>query len=103
MPGMDGISREHGHGFWCTPAHLPDQRYVVLPRLQWLAPFKGREAEVLDADALRAQLFDLAQPVLVASVDNVEGWEVERTRGFVVPPDWTEQAAVRRLAGALPI
>jgi hypothetical protein len=103
MPGMDGISQEHGHGFWCTPAQLPAQRYVVLPRLQWLAPFKGREVEVLDADALRAQLFDLAQPVLVASVDNVEGWEVERTRGFVVPPDWTEQAAARRLAGALPI
>ena len=102
-PGMDGISREHGHGFWCAPAQLPAQRYVVLPRLQWLAPYKGREAQVLDADALRAQLFDLAQPVLVASVDNIEGWEVERTRGFVVPPDWTEQAAARRLAGVLPI
>ncbi len=35
---------------------LPQQRYVVLPRLQWLAPFKGREVEVLDVDALRAQL-----------------------------------------------
>lgn len=101
-PAMDGISQEHGHGFWCTPTQLPQQRYVVLPRLQWLAPFKGRDVEVLDVDALQAQLFDLAQPVLVATVDNVEGWEVERTRGFVVPHDWTEQAAARRLAGALP-
>ncbi|MGK5005686.1 DUF1853 family protein [Janthinobacterium sp. LB2P70] len=101
-PAMDGISQEHGHGFWCTPTQLPQQRYVVLPRLQWLAPFKGRDVEVLDVDALQAQLFDLAQPVLVATVDNVEGWEVERTRGFVVPHDWTEQAAARRLLGTLP-
>lgn len=102
-PGMAGISHEHGHGFWCTPAQLPEQRYVVLPRLQWLAPFKGRDVEVLDVAALRAQLLDLAQPLMVATVDTVEGWEVECTRGFVVPDTWTEQAAARRLAGALPM
>ena len=102
LPAMDGISQEHACGFWCTPTQLPQQRYVVLPRLQWLAPFKGREVEVLDLDALRAQLFDLAQPVMVAAVDHIDGWEVERTRGFVVPHDWTEQAAARRLAGTLP-
>ena len=100
-PAVDGISHEHGHGFWCTPTQLPAQRYVVLPRLQWLAPFKGREVAVLDDDALRAQLSDLAQPVMVATVDHVEGWEVERTRGFVVPHDWTQQAAARRVSGAL--
>ena len=101
-PAMDGISQEHGHGFWCTPTQLPAQRYVVLPRLQWLAPFKGREVAVLDVATLRAQLSDLAQPVMVATVEHVEGWEVERTRGFVVPHDWTQQAAARRLAGSLP-
>jgi hypothetical protein len=101
-PRMDGISPEHGHGFWCTLGQLPAQRYVVLPRLQWLAPFKGCDVDVLEIDALRALLFDLAQPVMVATVDNVEGWEVERTRGFVVPDNWTQQAAARRLAGALP-
>ncbi len=102
-PAVDGISQEHGHGFWCTPTQLPAQRYVVLPRLQWLAPFKGSDEDVLNVDALRARLFDLAQPVMVAMVDTVEGWEVERARGFVVPHDWTEQAAARRLAGVLPI
>ena len=101
-PGMEGISQEHGHGFWCTPTELPQQRYIVLPRLQWLAPFKGREVEVLDVDALRVQLFGLVQAVMVATVDHVDGWEVERTRGFVVPDTWTEQAAARRLAGVLP-
>ena len=102
-PGMDGISPEHGHGFWCAMGQLPAQRYVVLPRLQWLAPYKGRDVEVLEVHALRAQLADLAQPVLVAAVEQIDGWEVERTRGFVVPDAWTEQAAARRLAGALPI
>lgn len=101
-PALDGISQNHGHGFWCTPTQLPAQRYVVLPRLQWLAPFKGRDVEVLHVEALRARLFDLAQPVMVATVDTVEGWEVECMRGFVVPPDWTQQAAARRLAGMLP-
>ena len=57
---------------------------------------------MLDIDTLCAQLSDLAQPVMVATVDHVEGWEVERTRGFVVPHDWTQQAAARRLAGTLP-
>ncbi|MGK5023054.1 DUF1853 family protein [Janthinobacterium sp. LB2P10] len=101
-PGMDGISQEHGHGFWCTPAQLPQQRYVVLPRLQWLAPFKGQGVDVLERDALRLQFGDLAQAVMVATVEHVDGWEVERTRGFVVPHDWTQQAAARRLAGTLP-
>ena len=101
-PGMDGISPEHGYGFWCTPAQLPAQRYVVLPRLQWLAPYKGCGGEVLEVAALRAQLSDLAQPVMVAAVENVEGWEVERERGFVVPHDWAAQAAARRITGALP-
>src|SRR5450830_183342 len=72
-PAMDGIFPDHGHGFWCTLAQLPERRYVVLPRLQWLAPFKGREVAVLDGDVLRAQLSDLAQPVMVATVDHVEG------------------------------
>ena len=58
--------------------------------------------EVFDAAGLQAKLADLVQPVLVAAVDHRDGWEVETARGFVVPQDWTEKAAVRRLEGALP-
>ncbi|MBB5366941.1 MULTISPECIES: DUF1853 family protein [unclassified Janthinobacterium] len=100
---MDGISSEHGHGFWCTAAQLPqDQRYVILPKLQWLAPYKGLEEEVFDAAALRKHLAELPQPVLVAAVEHIDGWEVEQSRGFIVPENWTAQAAARRLAGTLP-
>ena len=70
----------------------------------WVHQLSGGERQRLTwaMAALRAQLSDLAQPVMVATVDHVEGWEVERTRGFVVPHDWTQQAAARRLAGTLP-
>jgi uncharacterized protein len=71
--------------------------------LQWLAPYKGTGVEVLDAASLRAQLAELPQPVLVAVVKQIDGWEVEQSRGFIVPEDWTAQAAVRRMAGTLPV
>ncbi|MFZ4875186.1 DUF1853 family protein [Janthinobacterium sp. Mn2066] len=103
LASMDGISSEHAHGFWCPPSQLPqDQRYVILPKLQWLAPYKGVEAAVFDTAALRTQLIDLQQPVLVAAVGQIDGWEVEQRRGFIVPEDWTAQAAARRMAGTLP-
>jgi hypothetical protein len=101
---MDGISSGHGHGFWCTAQQVPqDQRYVILPKLQWLAPYKGTGVDVLYGDVLRKQLADLPQPVLVAVVKHVDGWEVEQRRGFIVPEDWTAQAAVCRMAGTLPV
>ena len=102
VQAIDGISQDHNHGFWCTAGQLPGQRYAILPKLQWRAPFKGDAVEVFDAAGLQAKLADLVQPVLVAAVDHRDGWEVETARGFVVPQDWTEKAAVRRLEGALP-
>ena len=99
---MDGISHDHNHGFWCTAAQVQGGRYVILPKLQWLAPFKGRDVEVFDMVSLQARLADEAQPVLVAAVEQVDGWEVETARGFVVPDDWTQQAVARRIEGVLP-
>lgn len=99
---MDGVSRDHNHGFWCTAAQVQGGRYVILPKLQWLAPYKGQEAIVTDAAGLQAKLADAAQPVLVAAVDHVDGWEVETVRGFVVPDGWQGQAAQRRQLGKLP-
>ena len=99
---MDGISHDHNHGFWCTAAQVPGGRHVILPKLQWLAPFKGRDVEVFDMVSLQARLADEAQPVLVAAVEQVDGWEVETARGFVVPDDWTQQAVARRIEGVLP-
>ena len=73
----------------------------MLPRLQWLAPYRSEAAElVLDRARLQAALalqFDvLPMPVLVASVKEVEGVLVETGRGFIVPNDWRARAALRR-------
>lgn len=116
--GMDGISPGHCHGFWSTLDAMDglarsDVRYVVMPRLQWLAPLKARAvaadeegAHALDAAQLQALLhgrFAAAPaPVLVAAVRERDGWLVECERGFVVPDDWRAQAAARRQAGLLP-
>ncbi len=102
--GMAGISAMHCRGFWCALAkleQLPKQGYVVLPRLQWLAPYRSDAgAEVLDKDQLHAVLasrFETAPlPVLVASVREEQGDLLETARGFIVPNDWRARAALRQ-------
>ena len=99
VQAMTGIAPSHAHGFWCTAGELPARAYVLLPRLQWLAPYKGRDEQVLAAGELEVAL---AQPYMVAEVETVDGWQVEVARGFVVPDDWAERAGERRQAGMLP-
>ena len=108
---MAGIGAAHCHGFWCPLQQvvaLRGERFVILPRLQWLAPLKvaagvdlpGRAA----LQALLAGRFAAAPaPVLVAAVVEQDGWLIEQERGFIVPDDWLAQAAARRLAGLLPV
>ncbi|WP_426210424.1 DUF1853 family protein [Massilia sp. TWP1-3-3] len=102
--GMDGISAQHCRGFWCAVGDvdlLDDDAFVVLPRLQWLAPYRGH-ADVLSRAQLRAHLaarFETApMPVLVAAVRQEEGdgLLVETARGFIVPDDWRARAAFRQ-------
>lgn len=105
---MDGIAPIHCRGFWCALAEvgaLAEDAWVVLPRLQWLAPYQGAAAgQVLTRAALQATLehgFEtLAAPVLVAAVREEEGVLVETARGFIVPDDWRARAAARQAAMA---
>lgn len=107
---MAGIAPAHNHGFWCTPAQidaLAGERFVVMPRLQWLAPLKvAAGGAVLERAALRrtlaAQFETAPAAVMVALVREEHGWELEQERGFIVPDDWSAQAAGRRAAGKLP-
>ncbi|MBJ7313021.1 DUF1853 family protein [Rugamonas sp. CCM 8940] len=109
-PALAGIGAPHCHGFWSALARFEaadDERFIVLPRLQWLAPWKGAgDTPVLNPwqlrQALTLQMETLAAPVMVAAVVERGGWLVERRRGFVVPDDWQAQAAARRTAGLLP-
>jgi hypothetical protein len=107
--GMDGISAQHCRGFWCAlddVARLEADRFVVLPRLQWLAPYRAASTQGLVSRAqlqlaLAAQFDALPMPVLVAAVREEGGGLVETGRGFIVPDDWRARAALRQqLAGA---
>ena len=103
VPPMAGISQQHCHGFWMTQAQahsLPGQHFVVMPRLQWLAPFKTVSG--LDRDQLLAAVHEQAAPVMIAVLRAQGEWLVEESRGFIVPDGWRAQAAQRRHEGVLP-
>jgi hypothetical protein len=100
---MQGITAGHCRGFWCALEELdalPGDRFLILPRLQWLPPFRAQSATwMLDKAQLDAELDDhfLASdaPVLVALVREEAGAIVEFERGFIVPNDWRERAEAR--------
>jgi hypothetical protein len=97
---MAGIAAGHCRGFWCTLSDLAQMdadRFLILPRLQWLAPFRASSATwMLDRAQLAAELSDhfstSGTPVLVALVREQAGSIVETERGFIVPDDWRDRA-----------
>jgi hypothetical protein len=100
-----GISDQHCRGFWCSLdeiAGLAGDAFLILPRLQWLAPFKAASATwVMDRAQLNAELAaqfeESPSPVLVAAVRQQPGVVMEVERGFIVPNDWRERAAQKNL------
>lgn len=100
---MKGIAARHCRGFWCAASEigmLDSERFLILPRLQWLAPFRAVSAAwMLDRSQLQAELADhfahYDTPVLVALVREGQGGIVEVDRGFIVPDDWRERAGAR--------
>ena len=100
---MRGISAGHCRGFWCAREELDTlagDRFLILPRLQWLAPFRAASATwMLDKAQLAAELDDhfaaSDAPVLVSLVREEPGNIVEFDRGFIVPNDWRARAAGR--------
>jgi len=98
-----GIATGHCRGFWCALAELEGldaNRFLLLPRLQWLAPFQAQSATwMLDRAQLRqelaAQFEETNAPVLVALVREEPGRIVETARGFIVPDDWRERSRLQ--------
>jgi hypothetical protein len=99
-----GISAGHCRGFWCALDEidtLAEDAFLVLPKLQWLAPFRASSATwMLNRAQLHAELeahFETSgTPVLVAAVREDPGRIVEVERGFIVPNDWREKAKQRK-------
>jgi uncharacterized protein len=102
LPAMDGISPAHCRGFWCAlqeVGQLAAAQFVILPRLQWLAPYRGSDPALDRAQlqgVLGAQFETVPMPVLVASVQEEQGMLVETGRGFIVPDNWRARAAFRQ-------
>ncbi|HEY2025261.1 DUF1853 family protein [Paraburkholderia sp.] len=108
-PRADALELDpaHGRGWWVTRREWPAfalahaRRWRALPRLEWLAPrlttrreqSAAAEASYVDALALAAQTSNQPGPVMVAAfVEDNAGDLIERSRGFIVPDEWPEQA-----------
>ncbi|MFJ9449456.1 DUF1853 family protein [Herbaspirillum sp. NPDC101397] len=102
VPAALGISAQHCRGFWCEVSALQagdSDRYLVLPRLEWLAPARAAAGQTLSGAQLReaVQLLfnETLAPVMIAVCDVEDDVALERLRGFLVPDDWRGKAAQR--------
>lgn len=119
-PPLPGIGPAHCRARWHTlgaMAQADGDLHVVMPRLQWLAPLMVPARLAHDGTLpptppalTRVELLTVLEqkfaadrsPVMVAAVREEGGWLVEQTRAFVVPDDWPQRAAERRLARRAP-
>jgi hypothetical protein len=97
-----GVSSPHCRGFWRPLEELAciaAERYMVLPRLSWLAPAKARETDCVGRQGLEAMLSahfeNDSMPVMVAIMEPQDGYLLEVDRGFIVPDDWPSRAGAR--------
>ncbi|VVD29077.1 DUF1853 family protein [Paraburkholderia dioscoreae] len=96
----------HGRGWWVTRsdwlafAAAATQKWRTLPRLEWLAPQRHSADEAqsaglsfVDAPTLAGQTSHQPGPAMVAAfAEDSAGNLIERSRGFIVPDEWPEQA-----------
>lgn len=92
----------HCRGFWCALSELDRidaDRYMILPRLRWLAPARARLEDTIDRAALAeivgGHFLRDSMPVLVALMGTDGDVAVECDRGFIVPDDWKSRAGER--------
>jgi len=97
-----GTSAAHCRGFWLSLAEsdrIEGDCHAILPRLDWLAPASLRPEQTMNKQALQQTLRDYfsrdAMPLMIATLDVVDGQALERSRGFIVPDDWHTRAAYR--------
>jgi len=96
---IQGVSAAHLTGWWVRHAleKLPqasaDSRWIILPRLRWLAPARlAADASVMTYATLRSKLDEHFSrnndAVLVFEMTHVAGEWHEQSRGFVVCSTW---------------
>jgi len=101
---LDGLSPGHERGWWCRRGELKQwllssnckNRWVVLPRLKWLAHYHcSGECEVMDSIEMAAYVtshFSKKQHALMVAelAQRDDGWH-ELTRGVIVNDEWPQQ------------
>lgn len=102
LPPALGIAAGHCRGFWCELSALDlsqSAHYLILSRLEWLAPARAGLNQALSAaqlpEAIDRLFAENLTPVMIAVCDVDGEWVLERERGFVVPDGWRQQAAHR--------
>jgi hypothetical protein len=105
LPTGLGVAAGHCRGFWCELAELDLQQaehYLLLPRLEWLAPARAPLARSLSAAqlprAIEALFAQSLAPVMIAvcALSTLDDQVLlEQRRGFIVPDDWRGKAAQR--------
>lgn len=108
---ISGVSAAHLSGWWArhaveaVPQTSAENRWIILPRLRWLAPVRlAKDAEVMSHAMLNSKLdehFRLrSEALLVVELARsaANEWQ-EKSRGFVVCSSWP---VIDPVAGALP-
>lgn len=102
-----GLADRHCSGFWCELGEFDfaaAERFLILPRLRWLAPAQADMESTLGAAELRPALQQRfaseSMPALVALLARDGNQALEFARGFIVPDGWRERAAERLRSAA---
>lgn len=102
---IDGIAPDHCRGYWWTLKdieRLTIPYFMILERLQWLAPAQTRLDSVMVQQQLHDALFRHFQrdnaPVMLALMHKNGDVMQEYCRGMVVPDDWQKRAKEKRQA-----
>lgn len=102
MP-VEGISHDHCRGYWWTLEdidRLELSHFLILERLQWLAPAQTRLDNVMVQPQLQNALLRHFQrdnaPIMLALMNKNGDVMQEDCRGMVVPNDWLARANIKR-------
>ena len=102
MP-IEGIAEDHCRGYWWTLEdidRLTIPYFLILERLQWLAPAQTRHDMVMEQGQLHNAIFRHFQrdnaPVMLALMTKNGDVMQEYCRGMVVPNDWIARAGEKR-------
>ena len=103
MP-IEGVAEDHCRGYWWTLEdidRLTIPYYLILERLQWLAPAQTRLDMVMEQvqlhDAILRHFQRDTAPVMLALMYKNGDVMQEYCRGMVVPNDWVIRAREKRL------